>query len=148
MSNPVQEYDTEPTAERILTYRGRNSRYFSLARKVAFCSTSEDHKHGAVLVKGGSVINTSCNKKTFSSFGARFRNEQAGIATLHAELGCILGLDRSVTEGTTIYISRIGKEGDYRLSKPCPMCYAAIKHVGIKRIIWTIDNHSCGMAKL
>jgi deoxycytidylate deaminase len=147
MSNPPSEYDAGVSTERVLAYRGRNARYFNLARKVALCSAQTDYKHGAVLVKGGSVINTSCNKNRLVSFGSRFCTEHDGIATLHAELGAILGLDRTVTEGATLYVARIGKDGGYRLSKPCSMCSGAMQHVGIKRVFWSIDNNSCGMGR-
>jgi len=147
MSNPPSEYDAGPLTERVMAYRGRNARYFNIARKTALCSAQTDYKHGAVLVKGGSVINTSCNKNRLVSFGSRFCTEHDGIATLHAELGAILGLDRTVTEGATLYVARIGKDGGYRLSKPCSMCTAAMQHVGIKRVFWSIDNNSCGMGR-
>jgi deoxycytidylate deaminase len=147
MSNAPSEYDAGPLTERVMAYRGRNARYFNIARKTALCSAQTDYKHGAVLVKGGSVINTSCNKNRLVSFGARFCTEHDGIATLHAELGAILGLERTVTEGATLYVARIGKDGGYRLSKPCSMCTAAMQHVGIKRVFWSIDNNSCGMGR-
>ena len=47
------------------------------------------------------------------SFGSRFCKEHDGIATLHAELGAILGLERSVTEGATLYVARVGKDGGF-----------------------------------
>ena len=72
MSNPPSEYDAGPLTERVMNYRGRNARYFNLARKVALCSEQSDYKHGAVLVKGGSVLNTSCNKNRLVSFGSRW----------------------------------------------------------------------------
>ena len=148
MSNPPSEYDAGPLTERVMAYRGRNARYFNIARKTALCSAQTDYKHGAVLVKGGSVINTSCNKNRLVSFGSRFCTEHDGIATLHAELGAILGLDRTVTEGATLYVARVGKDGGFRLSKPCSMCTAAMSHVGIKRVYWTIDDNNCAMGKL
>jgi len=148
MSNAPSEYDAGPLTERVMVYRGRNSRYFNVARKAALCSEQSDYKHGAVVVKGGSVINTSCNKNRLASFGSRFCKEHDGIPTLHAELGAILGLERSVTEGATLYVARVGKDGGFRLSKPCSMCTAAMKHVGIKRVYWTINNASCAMGKL
>ena len=148
MSNPASEYDAGPLTERVMNYRGRNARYFNLARKVALCSEQSDYKHGAVLVKGGSVLNTSCNKNRLVSFGSRFCTEHDGTPTLHAELGAILGIDRNITEGASLYVARVGKDYGFRLSKPCAMCTAAMEHVGIKRVYWTIDNHNCAMGKL
>jgi deoxycytidylate deaminase len=147
MSNQPTEYDAGVAMERIMVYRGRNARYFNLARKVAMSSEQEDYRHGAVLVKGGSVINTSCNKHRLASFGTRFCKDHNGTPTLHAELGAVLGIDRSITEGATLYVARIGKNGDYRLSKPCSMCSNAMEYVGIRRVFWTIDNVNCAMGK-
>ena len=97
-------------------------------------------RHGAVLVKGSSVRSVSCNKHRHCSFGARFRKEGHGEATLHAELGAILGIERSTTQGSTVYVARINKEGEARISKPCPMCESAMRHVGVKRVIYTDAN--------
>ena len=148
MSSQVSEYESGPLIGRIMVYRGRNARYFRLARKVALCSKQSDYKHGAVLVKGGSVLNTSCNKNRLVSFGSRFCTEHDGVATLHAELGAILGIERNITEGASLYVARIGKSGSYRLSKPCPMCTSAMQYVGIKRVYWTIDEHKGAQGRL
>ena len=85
-------------------------KFIQLARRVALQGSYGGYKHGAVLVKGGSIINVSHNKDKFCSFGSRFRKRDEGTATLHAELGCILNLDRSIRNGTTIYFVRDNKE--------------------------------------
>ena len=97
-------------------------------------------RHGAVLVKGNSVRSVSCNKHRHCSFGARFRKEGYGEATLHAELGAILGMDRSTTQGSDVYVARINREGEARISKPCPMCEAAMRHVGVRRVYYTNED--------
>ena len=140
--------DNKERGSRLYRYTGKVYRYMELAKRIAFQSDYPDYRHGAVLVKGGSIRNTSHNKNNFCSFGSRFRKRQTGKATVHAELGVILGLDRSITEGSTVYVARIGKRGDFRMSKPCEMCHAAMKHVGVKRVIYTIDNEITGSYKL
>ena len=82
------------------------------------------------------------------SFATRFQKQHDGKTTLHAELGAILGVDRSITDGATVYVARIGKEGDYKISKPCQMCHEALKHVGIKKVVYTINNKIAGSYKL
>jgi tRNA(Arg) A34 adenosine deaminase TadA len=67
---------------------------------------------------------------------------------VHAELGSILGIERRKTEGSEVYVARVGKSGDLKMSKPCPMCEAALRHVGIKRVIFTIDEKIAGSYKL
>ena len=115
----------------------KNRRYISLAKKVAEQSDYEKFRHGAVLVRGSSVRNMACNKHRHCHFGKRFREAHTGNATLHAELGVILGMDRTVTQGATVYTARVNKEGQSRMSKPCPMCESAMRHVGIKRVVYT-----------
>jgi len=141
----LSDYDFSP--DKIHEYTGRVGRYLEHAKKIALQS-GEDYRHGAVLVKGGSVINTSMNKNSYCSFGMRFRKKDKGLATVHAELGAILGVDRKLTYGATVYVARIGKQEDYKLSKPCSMCKAAMQHVGIKRVVFTINSKFAGSYKL
>ena len=141
------EYDTQ-SADRYHKYKGKVSRYMVLAKRIAGQSTYPEYKHGAVLVKGGSIRNTAHNKNNFSSFGKRFQKDHNGRPTVHAELGVILGLDRAITTGATVYVARVGKCGEYRLSKPCSMCHAAMKHVGVKKVVYTIDDKIVGSYKL
>ena len=126
----------------------RISRYFDLAKNVAFNSGYGKLRHGAVLVRGGSIINTCFNKDKFCSFGTKFRNPDRGHATIHAELGCILGLSRTVTTGADVFVCRINKKGDLRNSKPCAMCHQVMKHVGVKRVYYTTNEGSVEMYKL
>ena len=148
MTVPCKEYNTID-AQRFYTYTGKVKRYMELAKKVALQSNFPDYRHGAVLVKGNSIRNTTYNKDNFCSFGQRFQKDHTGKITVHAELGVILGLDRSITSGATVYVARIGKlDESYRLSKPCHMCHAAMKHVGIKRVVYTVDNDVVGSYKL
>lgn len=126
----------------------RVKRYFELARNVAFNSNYGKLRHGAVMVKGGSIINTCFNKDKFCSFGTKFRSPDRGHATIHAELGCILGLPRDVTSGSDIFVCRINKKGEFRNSKPCAMCHEVMKHVGVKRVYYTTSYATIEMYKL
>jgi len=129
-------------------YTGRVRRFIDLAAKMANQSCDPVNRHGAVLVKGSSVLNASHNKNSFCSFGQRFREKGTGVSTMHAELGAILGMDRKITEGATVYVARLGKRGNLKLSKPCSMCYSAMKHVGIKKVVYTINGEVAGVYKM
>ena len=93
-------------------------------------------------------MNAAFNKDNYSSFGTRFRNPRRGYATVHAELGSILGMARNVTNGSDVYVCRINREGDFRNSKPCTMCHEALKHVGVKRVYYTTNDNTVEMYKL
>ena len=83
-----------------------------------------------------------------SSFGGKFRDPERGPATIHAELGCILGIPRDVTTGADIFVCRVNNAGEFRNSKPCVMCHEVMKHVGIKRVYYTTNEGSVEMYKL
>jgi len=123
-------------------------RYFELARNMAYNSPYGKLRHGAILVRGGSVLNASFNKDKFNSFGSRFREQNRGPATLHAEIGCVLGLVRNATSGADVYVCRINKKGEFRYSKPCAMCHQVLKHVGVKRVYYTTNEDVIEMYKL
>ena len=119
----------------------------NLAASAANQSQFSDYRHGAVLVRG-SIRNVSHNKNNYCSFASRFQKTHDGKSTHHAELGAILGMSRHITEGATVYVARVDKAGEYKLSKPCPMCHEALKHVGVKKVVYTINNKIAGSYKL
>ena len=124
------------------------TRFIEIARKMALMSNSPDYRHGAILVKGGSILSTSSNKNRHIRWGTRFRKRDCGHATQHAELGCILGIDRSVTSGSVIYVVRVNKKGVLRMSKPCEMCQSVLSHVGIKKVVYSADDGQFGSIRL
>ena len=127
---------------------GRTKRFFEFAKKMALMSEYGKFRHGAVLVKHGSIMSAGLNKDKPCSFGNRFRPKELGDATIHAELAAILNVPRSQTEGSDVYVVRVGALEDLRNSKPCPMCQAALKFVGVKRVFYSLDDQSFEMLKL
>lgn len=90
-------------------------------------------KHGAVVVRGGRVIGFAPNK---------FRNApevDAANVTDHAEAAIIRELLKNYPDlrGGVIYIARINKSGDVRMSRPCVNCMKLIVDAGIKEIVYT-----------
>ena len=122
--------------------------FLKTAKNMARQSSYGKIRHGAVLVKGGSIISASFNKDKFSAFGNRFRKQGCGPATHHAELGCVLGIDKSKTSGSTVYVVRINKKGEYRLSKPCPMCHEILKFCGVRKVVYTKNENEIESYKL
>lgn len=126
----------------------RTKRHLELAKRMATQSNYGKFQHGAVLAKGSRIINASFNKARFNSFGMRFRERSCGHATHHAELGCVVGLDRSVTSGATMYVVRVNARGEFRLSKPCKMCHEVLKHCGVKKVVYTVDEKEVASYRL
>ena len=127
---------------------GRHRRYVDLAKKLAESSSYSLHRHGAVLVKGGSVLNWSANQNKVQRWAQRFRSHGCGHATHHAELGAVLGVARDKTTGSDVYVVRISKKGSLLMSKPCEMCQELLPHVGVKRVFYSIDDETMGCYKV
>lgn len=128
---------------------GRSKRFFEFARKMASMSEYGKFRHGAVLVRHGAIMSAGLNKDKPCSFGGRFRPKEMGDATVHAELAAILNVPRSQTENSDIYVVRVGANNeDLRNSKPCRMCQAALKFVGVKRIFYSTENGDFEVMKL
>ena len=127
---------------------GRHRRYVDLAIKLAESSSYSLHRHGAVLVKGGSVLNWSANQNKVQRWAQRFRSHGCGHATHHAELGAVLGVARDKTTGSDVYVVRISKKGSLLMSKPCEMCQELLRHVGVKRVFYSIDDETMGCYKV
>jgi tRNA(Arg) A34 adenosine deaminase TadA len=123
-----------------LEFTNKHRAAIELARKMAETSHYQNFRHGAVLTKGGRIISVANNSNNFSAFASRFYPHIEGRATMHAELSCILNIPKQNTEGATVYVVRINKNGELKMSKPCEMCEAAMRFVGIKTVIWTVDD--------
>jgi len=125
----------------------KEKKYVDLAKRISFQS-DYSHKHGAVLTKGANIVNVSCNKNKFSSFAKRFKKNNKDFATVHAELGTILNVERTNTDGATVYVVRTNNQGEFRLSKPCSMCEEAMRWVGVKKVIYSTSEGTFKEMKL
>jgi deoxycytidylate deaminase len=121
---------------------GKIQSLIQLAGKVAEQSSHAQFKHGAVLVRGGNVINVASNDSRFCSFAERFNSNKNKYGTLHAELRVILGIDKCVTQGAMIVVVRLdnNNENDYMMSKPCSMCQKVMQFVGIKKVAFSAGD--------
>ena len=109
--------------------------FLEIAEKISSRSDCR-HKHGALLVSGGRIINSGHNRNKYCSFGQRFRGHGRGLATVHAEISAVLGVDRSKTAGSDLFVAREGR----KLSKPCDMCIDVLRFVGISRVYYSMED--------
>lgn len=107
-----------------------------IACKLALKSEHSQHRHGAVIVKGGNIISTGYNQLRPSNV---LKTE-----TLHAEAHAILKVlnDRRHSDlvGATMYVSRWTRGGILSLSRPCPSCTDLCRSVGIYDCVYTTVN--------
>ena len=113
---------------------------FELARNLSFKST-EKHQHGAVLAKGCRVLNTGFNRSTYSKLADRHKGSRRWHGTQHAEIDAINCRNAS---GGVVYVVRTNSAGDLVYSKPCLMCQASMRAVGIRSCYYSIGNKEWG----
>lgn len=111
----------------------RDQKYLNLAKNVAM-SSSEKMRHGAVVVKSNRVLSIGINK--FRNHPKIIPQDQIKTScSIHAEMDALRKIKSAY--GATIYVARVNKRGQSRLSRPCMHCYNAIIEAGISRIIYT-----------
>ena len=47
-----------------------------------------------------------------------------------------------------MYVARINNQGEFRNSRPCPMCQEVLKFVGVKRVVFTKNDGQVGLCKI
>ncbi|WP_373845696.1 hypothetical protein, partial [Clostridium sp.] len=129
-------------------------KFLKVCKQISKCSDFKQTKMGACITYGKKYIlavgfnanKTSPIQKKFNQY-RHFKNIDGAIPKVHAEISAISKLPYYIYENnfnmkkSCIYIYREHK-GTHRLAMafPCPACMAAIKQVGIKRIVYSIED--------
>ena len=112
----------------------REQAFLSVARYFATKSKARK-KHGAIIVKSGSVVGTGFNKDRNSPFAVSPEHIKPHCSR-HAEFQAIREAGKNA-EGAILYVARVNRQGKDRNSKPCILCGEIIKKNKIKRVIYT-----------
>lgn len=112
--------------------------FLNLAKKLADGSDCVQ-RHGAVLVKSGSVLSTGVNKwRNDVSIAAHlFANDRSTDVSVHAEIDALSRVKNPA--GSVMYIARLNKKGKAMLSKPCDNCAKALTDAGVTKVVYTIS---------
>lgn len=113
--------------------------FLNLAMKAAKASSCV-HSHGAIIVRGGSVLSIGINKwrNDFPLVSTDNEDEKSFDISVHAEIDALSRV--SNPRGATIYIARVNKKGQARMSKPCKRCAQALKDAGVSKVIYTTNE--------
>jgi tRNA(Arg) A34 adenosine deaminase TadA len=125
-----------------MTLSRRQHQWLDLAAKIAMDSTCR-MKHGAVIVRGSSVLAVGTNK---------FRNHPATIkdyqhCSVHAEVVALRRVGSQASH-TDLYVARVSRHGEHRLSRPCGTCWGALVRSGVHRVVYTIGPGTQGIEKI
>lgn len=108
----------------------------NIAKRKANESTFQRAKIGAVITKGGRVLASACNQTRYSRLtGKNWTSIHAEEQAIYRVLNAPNGLRKLA--GSTLYVTRIKKDGTTGLAKPCNKCQQLINSVGIKKVIHT-----------
>ena len=108
---------------------------FQLAKKISKRSSSKI-KLGAVITnKKNQVISVGYND---------MRKTHPKCPTwgnfIHAELDSLIGLSFEETNKGSIYVYRETSNGQIAMSRPCSVCFQALKRAGVKKLFYTTNN--------
>lgn len=99
-------------------------------------SSEVSFKHGAVIVKGGSVQSVGVNKWKNPMKPDFPPADYDPTVSVHAEIDALSRCGDP--RGATIYVARVNKSGEERMSRPCIDCEKALIKAGVKKVIYTL----------
>lgn len=115
-----------------------NANYLDQAIELAKMS-EHNFKHGAVIRKAGKTIavgiNHTINDPAMLGDALALTN-----AAVHAEVAALNACRKVDLNGAVIYIARVNKRDEPRMSKPCIRCQKALKERGVKKVYYTVEN--------
>jgi deoxycytidylate deaminase len=95
---------------------------------------------GAVLFKGGSVVNVGFNDYRYSSKFRKYYQKKGRRPTLHAEQSAILGVPLDTLSRSSLLVVRVRSNGELGLARPCESCIKMLAAVGVKRIFYSTND--------
>ncbi len=109
--------------------------YLLMAKKAANKSPHPKFKMGCVIVTRDGLVIGHNRIKTHPKSTAPYH-------MMHAEIDAILNASRQRIdlEGSTLYVYRAHKNGNFAMAKPCDGCMIAIQKMKIGRIIYTVNG--------
>ena len=100
----------------------RQNKFLSAAIRKIDSSNSDysvQHRHAAVIVKGGELI----------------------CKSIHAEMDAISRVkNKDQLKGATIYVARKGRSDKVGMSLPCTMCQRALRKHGLSKAVFTTEH--------
>lgn len=108
----------------------RTQRGLKTAAEAAQLSTHSRYRLGAALFLGRRLISIGWNQnKTHPTQQSIFRWQ-------HAELSCLIGVNKKNLSNATMYVVRIIRNGSYRVSKPCGDCQRILRATGLRKVVY------------
>lgn len=114
----------------------RHERWLKLCLRLTSRSKMPEHRHAAVLIRGGKVISFGVNKSKAGVFADRVY----GLKGWHSEADCLLSIHRDKIKDAVLYIAGVTKTGRLANSKPCPCCQQFISKFDLKGVYYSDEQ--------
>ena len=121
----------------------RYRRLFTAAYAVALagpgtCGRNRDsYKLGAIIHDGPTILTAGHNSYSTHPYLKRFTE----FPYKHAECACLLALGKDQSQGKTMIVVRVRKDGHIANARPCSVvCQPMIKEFGIKEVLYTTNE--------
>lgn len=88
-------------------------------------------RHGAVIIKGGSVLNVGINRSRTGD--TWITDRPRNTCSIHAEIAAMRACGD--VRGATLYVARVNKRDGLRPSAPCQNCRREIELRGLKKVV-------------
>ncbi len=118
-----------------------------LARAARLAEDSQvSQRHGAIVVKGGSVLSSGVN--SYSNNPRMFpvdhfaekklpHMERANSISVHAEIAAMRRVSPEHLRGSIVYVARLTSRDELGNSQPCEHCASELAKAGVKRVVFT-----------
>lgn len=113
-----------------------------IATKIAEANPGEKWKLGAVIRKGGRVMAVGWNIDKNDPLNV---DGDWSACSVHAEMAALRQVNDA--SGAIVYVARITPGGKIAMAKPCVRCQSELRLAGVKRALFTIDQHTHGVWK-
>jgi len=115
-----------------------NKRIIDTAILEARKSTYE-HRIGCVIFKKSKIISFGHNyaQKKRKRLNPKYQKWEGSV---HAEVDAIINAKTNL-KGCNLFVVRINRKDEFRLSKPCLECQKYMNHVGIKNVFYSINTY-------
>ena len=123
----------------------RQNKFLNAAIRKIDSSNSDysvQHRHAAVIVKGGRVLSSGVNRiKTHPNAVVKDEDGELICKSIHAEMDAISRVkNKDQLKGATIYVARKGRSDKVGMSLPCTMCQRALRKHGLSKAVFTTEH--------
>jgi deoxycytidylate deaminase len=110
-------------------------KFLKLLKRLKGLSNHHTHQMSCVIANKNQVVSIGYNQcKTHPRSGHKYK-------MVHAELAAVLDNKFADLKGCTAYIYRETRDGNPAMAKPCNSCLETLKHVGIKKIVYSQNGN-------